>query len=365
MEIDRTQQLESLSVTPWNLSALRTVRQKIDSLSIYASKSRVWQRLYFYDSGHLADLTVRRTVGLPFSGSVHELVWTQAEAPDGQLFYIGLESAYVYERTGLLINPRIALGKHPQWVPVQDIVEAVLLQLEPILGFHTGSVVDVDELPDRIRHSKLVNYLALDHKQQCKLIVVGSHRVLDALEVQAKSYCSDYWAGHQRMGKRVALVLNLALYPTQRFWAMDDLADLAEGDLLALQARQTSSSLAPALRGQLRLCGQTNRSSTYEVFVQMNDEDASLQFCSEPQLDDDPPPSVQVPPHELIELQIYAGAIQVPFGDLCAVQAGTLVELTEHHLPMVTLCVNGSPILEGELVVFKDQVMVQIVKRLE
>lgn len=314
----------------------------------------------------MAELSVRRSIGLPRAGSVSDLIWLRAEDSDGEPVYVGVEGAYVYERTGMLVNARIAAHNNPVSVPVFDIMTAVLYELEPVLGFQTHELIHADSLPEQWRQNRIDDYLALDHKHQCKLILVGAAPALNRMEVQAKTYCSDYWARHEAVGRQILLDLRIGIYPLKRRWSALELADVEVGDLLALQQLQSSNANTRSLRGYLRLCGVSPVQQTHEVLIHMNDNDTTLQFSGE--LDHEPRPvpiEMDVPAHEQIELEIYAGRTRIPFGELCAVQAGTLIELGEHSLPMLTLCVNGSAILEGELVHFKDQLMVQVTKRLE
>ena len=97
----------------------------------------------------------------------------------------------------------------------------------------------------------------------------------------------------------------------------------------------------------------------------MENEQVNLEFASDGlQEAEQNALHIQSAPHEQIEMEIIAGRTTIPLSELCAVQSGTLIELGRHNLPMVTLSVNGEAVLEGELVHFKDQIMVQITKRL-
>jgi flagellar motor switch/type III secretory pathway protein FliN len=67
---------------------------------------------------------------------------------------------------------------------------------------------------------------------------------------------------------------------------------------------------------------------------------------------------------EDVVLEVIAGVTQVDFNELCNIQDGSLIELQSHTLPMVKLTVRGVPILEGELVRFKEVLMVQVTRRI-
>lgn len=344
---------------------LRTVRQVPHGVYVYGVSHGFLQRAYHFEHDDMAELSVRRSIGLPWSGSVHELVWIQAENEQGQPLWLGVEPAYAYERTGMLISPNIASHADTQTVPVQAILEAVLVQLEPVLGFQAQGLTHSDSLPQPWKEAPIRDYMALDHRQHSKLLILGQTPALDWMEQHTRNYCAHYWACHEQMGRQIRLAMSLGIYPAKRKWTMVELAELEQGDLLTLQQRHPTQEAAAALRGYLRLNNATGQQQTYEVLIHMNNDDTTLQFGMDTPTALNEALPVDVPPHELIELEIHAGQTRIPFGELCAVQAGTLIELSHHNLPMVTLCVNGAQILEGELVVFKDQVMVQVTKRLE
>lgn len=88
----------------------------------------------------------------------------------------------------------------------------------------------------------------------------------------------------------------------------------------------------------------------------------------------DDPGTFSIKSHQVVEgmsgpedvvLEVIAGVTQVNFNELCNIQEGSLIELQTHTLPMVRLSVRGVPILEGELVRFKDSVMVQVTQRID
>ena len=360
--METVEQTENAStILAWNLNALRTVRYEPSSSTIYSPRTGITQHVYHFDEGYFSQLAIRRSQGLPYRGCVQDMVWLRAYTEEGNELKIGLESAYIFERTACLITPNIALKHNSTTIPVYDILVAVLHEVEALLGFRSSEILEPHEVPE----DAMTDYLAIDHNRTCKLIVTGARQGLDSMETQARTYCSSFWKQHESMGERIFFDLDIGFYPTKRTWKALELADLEQGDLLALQNGKATQN-SRCIRGFLRFNSDNLSRYKYEVNVEMNDHDTSLQFAGEAR--QDPRQSNQDPalaPHEQIELEIHAGKTRIPFNELCAVQNGTLIELSEHALPMVTLCVNGSPILEGELVHFQDQLMVQITKRLD
>ena len=348
----------------WALDRLRTVRYDATGSTIFARSRSMSQRIYYFDTDRHSDLAIRRTTGLPHKSTISDLIWVSANFPEGNEIQIGLDSAYIFEQTGSLITPQIVDWGGEGIVPLIDIVSAVLNELELILGLHVEDFLPAHLMPT----SNPIDYLAVDYKRQNKLILLSDKQTLKLLEVKARNYCLRYWNDYESMGRKVFFELSVYLYPTKRKWLSTELAELEQGDLVALQNYRINAS-SRSIRGSLRFKGDKFSKRNYEVFIQMNEEDTTLYFGSDDIGDSETQDNLldgsPIAPLEEIQLEIHAGKTTVLFNDLCNVQAGTLIELREHSLPYVKLCVMGSPILEGELVNFQDQVMIQITKRLD
>ncbi|EDM84586.1 FliM/FliN family flagellar motor switch protein [Limnobacter sp. MED105] len=344
----------------WALDRLRRVRYDATGSTIFARSRSMSQRIYYFDTDRHSDLAIRRTTGLPHKSTISDLIWVSANFPEGNEIQIGLDSAYIFEQTGSLITPQIVDWGGEGIVPLIDIVSAVLNELESILGLHVEDFLPAHLMPT----SNPIDYLAVDYKRQNKLILLSDKQTLKLLEAKARNYCLRYWNDYESMGRKVFFELSVYLYPTKRKWLSTELAELEQGDLVALQNYRINAS-SRSIRGSLRFKGDKFSKRNYEVFIQMNEDDTRLHFGSDDLSDTSGLEEENLPPHEQIELEIHAGKTKILFNELCSVQEGTLIELREHALPMVTLCVMGSPILEGELVHFQDQLMVQVTKRLD
>lgn len=359
MEIE--EYVDNNAVQRWGLESLRTVRYEPTVTTIFARSQSMLQRVYSFQTETQPELGIRRTTGLPFKSPLGNLIWLSAYTESSSQIRIGLDSAYVFERTGCLVTPRIVSWGGREVVPILDILIATLNELESMLNLQISGYLAEEDIPV-ISPS---DYLSVDHKKQCKAIVLANQVTLNALEDQVRHYCVNYWNDYEKMGKKVHFELGVFLNPSKKQWTSHELASFELGDLVSIQNYATGAS-SKQIRGCLRLRRFQQKDSKYEVFIQMTEDDTKLHFggdsFEEPAIAEQ---DHTIPPHEQIELEIYAGKTKILFNDLCSVQAGTLIELREHALPIVTLCVMGSPILEGELVHFQDQLMVQITKRLD
>ncbi|MCR2747251.1 FliM/FliN family flagellar motor switch protein [Limnobacter parvus] len=345
----------------WSFESLRSVRYDPTHTTVFARSCGILQRFYEYETETQSELAFRRVTGLPFKGSLGDLIWLSASNEHSADISIGVDSAYVYERTGCFVTPKLAAWGGGSVVPLFDIVCAAINEIENLLNIRVNRFMTLEELPKKSPS----NYLAVDHRRVCKVFILGNPVTIGALEEQVRHYCPAFWADHETMSKVVHFEMSVYLNPVQRIWASEELGSLGLGDLVAVQ-NYTADSVSKSLRGFLRFRGNKFSKSKYEVFLVMNEEDTKLHYGSDDINKFEQEESDKLlAPHEQIELEIHAGRTTILFNDLCSVQAGTLIELREHALPTVTLCVMGSPILEGELVHFQDQLMVQVTRRLD
>lgn len=366
MEVEARDEVlvSSCDLLPWNMDSLRTVVSESLHETVYAINAGVLQRVYHYTAGPMAELTLRRSIGLQRLGSKTDLMWLQGRDAQGRPTYLGIDAEYVFERTGMLTSPSIVLAANQTTVPILDVLIAVTYELEPILGFEVETLMTEQDIAEKLPSTLFSDYLSLDLRRRSKLVLCGDSPVIDSLENSARDYCVDYWQCTDKWAAAVKHVIGLGLYPSKRLWEIDELGNLQIGDLLALQGLRTSPDQY-RLRGFLRLLRHQSRAYKYEVQFNMENEQVNLEFASDGlQEAEQNALHIQSAPHEQIEMEIIAGRTTIPLSELCAVQSGTLIELGRHNLPMVTLSVNGEAVLEGELVHFKDQIMVQITKRL-
>jgi flagellar motor switch/type III secretory pathway protein FliN len=348
----------------WPISELRKIGYDMVSTQIYSRSSNQVQYSYPFESPTVEGLSLRYTQNFPYTSGLNTSLWLLAFTEDGNQIDLAVDPAYVYQRTGCMVSPRLVHWEAEGLVSMFDIVSSAVGELVLMLNLQVHRFLSLEEWPDQAP----ATYLALDHRRECKVVMATDALTLQSLDRKIRTYSTDYWKNHQRMGCAIRIPTTILLYPTRSLWGAHELALLEPGDLLALQNFYVRDQ-GIRIRGGIRFKNHKNLRKQFEVFIQMNEEDTRLYFGSDDinasAGHDDTFNDNQIAPLEEIELEIHAGKTTVLFNDLCNVQAGTLIELREHSLPFVRLCVMGSPILEGELVNFQDQVMIQVTKRLD
>jgi|GEM_PF-4376732 len=353
---------ETVEVKSWTVGDLRKIQYDQSTTSIYARLGGCVQQSTPFQSPTERGLSIRYTENFPMAGGLSGHVWAQAFTESGHEIDLAIDPAYIFERTGCLISPKISQWGGGSLVSVFNIVSAAVSELTMMLNLSLERFLEHHEIPAK----PPTDYLALDHLRDCKVVLAGSTDDLAGIYTKFQSYSTSFWADYERMGRVIRIPANIRIYPTRSLWTANELASLEEGDLLAVQNFRTPTGNV-RVRGGIYFKNHKNLKKQFEVFIQMNEEDTNLHFGSDELGIEQATPSeaASLAPLDEIELEIQAGKTTILFNDLCSVQAGTLIELRDHSLPFVKLCVMGSPILEGELVTFQDQVMIQITKRLD
>lgn len=345
------------AIETFDLSSLARVHHAPLACAVYAPRLGISQRVYPFNTGRLATLALRRTIGMPPSNVCTNLIWLAAIDAEGDCIHVGVEGEYVYQRTGMLATPALTAQANLSTVPLLPVLQAVLQELESILGFEVQGFADCAEIPQLAQHGVPLEHLSLDHQGRSKVLCLANTATLDRLEAEARNYCHHFMNRQREWSLRIRSPVALGLHLLKRHWSVAEVAELHPGDLLALRTAQQDDA-SQILLGFCRTTRVGQPRNQYEVIYTMHDDDLELEFAT--QRDSAP----NDPTHELVELDVLVGHTSIPLSELCAAEPGTLIELGRHSLPMVTVCVNGEPLLEGELVHFKDQLMVQVTQRL-
>lgn len=349
---------------PWDMHEIRKLRNLPPDVAVVHTSKSVQQRVYRFDDALSAgtELAIRRCRGLSGDLNHSELIWLNATFDDHLPLLVGIKPAYIFDRTGCLIKPDMLPNQNAALMPFIEIAKAVLNDIEAVLNLHVENFNEPGDEPE----SDPRDFISLDHKGTPSLLVLSDSSTLDLLEVRVRDYCTAYWDGYAWLGQRVQYEFGIYVLPRKRLWDQQEIASLEVGDLVATQCH-TPDEGSRSLQAVLRLQSDQFKKKQYEVFLQMTENETMLRFDDERLSDVEHPQDLQdghIAAHEKIELEIYAGKTKITFNDLCAVQEGALIELQEHALPQVTLCVMGTPIFEAELVHFQDQLMLQVIKKL-
>jgi len=342
---------------PWDIHALKLCRYDDNRSTVFARKQGLVQKAYSFTTDNGYELAFRCTKGLQFEGAINHFIWLGGYVDENRPVTVCIDPAYIFERTACLLNSQIVNWNQVDLVPLIQICETAIHEASQILNLRLDRFLFDHQAP----LSSLANYISLSFKNSNQMMVFGLNHDLNHLENLICNYCNDYWEAHHWFGQRVAFRFDIFLRPKKRHWPTDELAQVNVGDLLAIHNFQNEPD-AHSLQAFISLNRQSTSNHHYEVFLTMTDHDTRLQYGKD-DINDTSEFEAELPPHEEIELEIFAGHTRILFSDLCAIQEGSLLEISEHSLPAVTLRVMGSPILEGELVQFQDQIMIQVTRR--
>lgn len=347
-------------LTPFIPAGLRHIRYEETKSSIVGPTSGLRQTVYSFTNSLGDTFRLRRSFGGLPAETPGYFIWLEADFPETDRIKIGIDPAYVFERTGCLVTPTILNWKQTELVPFAQLCDMAIEEMAQLAGIEPRQfVTDLDTLPQLF-----TDHISLDIDHQCRLLIIAEREQITQIENHIRDHCEQYWANRDWYGARVGVSFELYLQPRKSTWAEYELSEIKVGDLIGLMGAGLSSG-EYSITSTIRTKKADGSWCGYEAFLKMNENNSYIEYGRTDMNSPQTMATDAIGAHEEIELQLYAGKTKLPFSDLCTLQEGTLLELQNHDLPRVVLMVQGTPILEGELVYFQDQIMVQITRRID
>lgn len=380
----------------WLVSELPVIGVLPKNQMIFCPTLQVRQQIYHIEHPALAEFQIRRAIGPVGATSLRDFIVLDVEDRNHNQFKIAIHPEWIWKATGQFIAPELASwsvgGRAPE---LCDIIDYALVDVFDFFEWTSRGVSKLNLAslgpPD--------NAMYFSDNGNAKLVAFGCNDSLNLAELTIRTFSVDYRNRCLWLGQSLLFDLHLYLKLQKTIWRFDELKALELGDLLCLQ--QTAVSGAGVnIRARVISHSACSVQWSREVYFKMTENDSKIRMGDEAwsqtwntnqgashardqdkhggikESHEDPEGhnAFSIKPHQVVEgmsgpedvvLEVLAGVTQVNFNELCNIQEGSLIELQTHTLPMVRLAVRGVPILEGELVRFKDTVMVQVTQRIE
>lgn len=380
----------------WSLTELPVIGMLPRNRTVFSPALKVRQQLYHLEHPKFAGFEIRRAEGVVGAVSLRDFVVLDVVDINHNEFKVAVHPEWVWNATGQFIAPELAswsAGRAP------ELCEIIQYALVDFFDFFNWTATGISKLnlsnlapPD--------NALYFSDQNATSLVAFGCAESLNLAELNIRTFSVAYRKNCLWLGEALLFDLHLHLKLQKTAWRPDEIKAIDLGDLLCLQ------QIAHAQGGVDIRARVTSRAAcsvkwSREVYFRMTDDDSKIRMGEEAwsrtrnvnqdagyaddhdhfgegehdryeSTGDDSGFSMK--PHQFVQgmsgpedvvLEVIAGVTQVNFNELCNIQEGSLIELQTHTLPMVRLAVRGVPILEGELVRFKDTVMVQVTQRID
>lgn len=377
----------------WSISELSTLAVLPKSRMISSKTLGIRQQLYQLEHPQLAAFTIRRTQGTVGSVSLRDFFLLDIEDSNHQAFKLAVHPELIWSATGLFLAPDLAywsIGRAPE---ICEIVDYALID---VFEFFDWTPRGISKL-NLSSLSSLDDAIYFTDQNATSLVAFGNSHSLNLAELTVRTFSAGYRRNCLWLGRAILFDMHLYLLLQKTTWSINDVKAIEPGDLLCLQ-QVSNGDTCVDIRAQVTSRSTCSVQWSREVYFRMTDDDSKISmgrdnwsrtpveegdssYCrvdgytpardefgstsNDESLAHDSQQVVEgMSGPEDVVLEVIAGVTQVNFNDLCNIQEGSLVELQTHTLPMVRLAVRGIPILEGELVRFKDTVMVQVTQRI-
>lgn len=379
----------------WALSELPTIGMLPRNRMIFSPALQVRQQLYRVEHPQLAEFQIRRTEGLRGTVSLRDFIVLDAEDSNQNHFKIAIHPEWVWKATGQFMPPELASWSSEGRAP--ELCEIVDYALVDIFDFFNWTSRGFSKL-NLSNLSPPDNALYFSDKATTKLVAFDCNESLNLAELTIRTFSVEYRRNCLWLGEAMIFDMHLHLTLQKTVWRPEEVKALELGDLLCLQ-QASIGGVRVDIRARVISHSACSIQWSREVYFRMTDDDSKIRMGEEAwsstrnteqeyshmqgedygDLDSVSEPGADsvefsMKSHQVVEgmsgpedvvLEVIAGVTQVNFNELCNIQEGSLIELQTHTLPMVRLAVRGVPILEGELVRFKDTVMVQVTQRID
>ncbi len=362
-------------VQPFRITELRDLGEK--ELGVcYVSDSLV-PRCQSYEMiipGLKKSVFVRQE-GFDFQIDLRKYCFMNVVDENGKPLTLGLLPQMIWDKSGYWLTTDLidwAKTNEPQII---DIVLYALKEIFDFLGFsyiETSTKFGISSLSNDLCYVMSPNNLP-------QLLIQANKETLDEIEFKLRHYSTHYHKNCLWLGSKVNFPLDCYLLAFKSLFSVKEISALQIGDLIRLQQRESPKNMV-LLNARVLCKGLQSKNWVQNVFLKITNEGFEMEFDDDEwQLEDGNPDldglndySQQGADFKLAEqgpdaihLDLHIGSTTLSFNELCNVQQGSLIELKNSTLPIVLIKIGNETILEGELVRLKDQLMVQVIRKVE
>lgn len=376
----------------WSVQEMSAINTLPKSRTVLCPSKGIRQQIYHIESPAVERYQIKRAQGVYSPLPLRDYIVLNVEDSHGGQFKLAIHPDWVWDATGQIVSPELSHWSIDHAPEIAAVVEYSLIEIFDLFSWVPRGF-DKDSLsPER----KLTDALYFNEDTTSKLIAFGNRKCLGAAEMLIRNFSIEYRQNCLWLGAAILFDVHLFLWLQRPWWNTDDLKAIQPGDLLGLQQHADQSGEIN-LRARIQCKSVCSNQWSREVYFNMSEHETNIQIGGEPWKSgsadsendygypDDDTHEIEHPAHsspdndyalrdgvvqgmegpEDVMLEVVAGRTQINFNELCNIQEGSLIELQTHTLPMVRLTVRGVTILEGELVRFRDSLMVQVTQRVE
>lgn len=358
------------AVTNWmvdNLPELTSIpKQKTHIFGTSGHSRRVYQTIL----SELGQCLVIRNLGDTFVEPAAGKIYCELESFSGESIVAVISPELIWNKSMYHINQAQVDWSIENNAQIEDVIRYSILDVLEAFDLSMKGLISSAKL-EGVHLSS--DNIVVNVNQEDAISLYASEKYLNNLEVEVRQFSERFLKNKIWLGTCVTFRMNVYLHLTKRYFSVTDLNNLSHGDLLDLpQEYQNNcfslkaSTVYQYLHGKRMRCRVSliidkkgirmefeNGRSEEDEFNSEIDEDIALTNTTIEQH------------HELVELEILAGTARISFDDLCALGEGSLIEVEKTTLPMVSLRVHGTTVMEAELVRLGNRMMLQIVRKVE
>ncbi|MBU0785075.1 MAG: FliM/FliN family flagellar motor switch protein [Gammaproteobacteria bacterium] len=358
------------AVTNWVIEDLPELTDIPKEKSHIFGGSGHCRRVYKTILSELGQCLVIRNLGDTFVEPAAGKIYCELESFGGESVIAVISPELIWNKSMYHINQAQVDWSMENNAQIEDVVRYSILDVLEAFDLSMKGLVSSAKLSDlRLSEDNIV----VNVHNQNVISLYASSKYLADLEIEVRQFSEQFARNKMWLGSCVSFKMKAYLHLTKKYFSVNDLNSLSHGDLLDLLQENKNdcfklkaSAVYQYLHGKRMRCRVSlivdKKGIRMEFESGKSEED---EFQSEVDLDLAPTGNPIEQHNELVELEILAGTARVSFDDLCALGEGSLIEVEKSTLPMVSLRVHGTTVMEAELVRLGNRMMLQIVRKVE
>lgn len=358
------------AVTKWVIQELPELTLIPKEKSHIFGGSGHCRRVYKTILSELGECLVIRNLGEPFIEPPTGKIYCQLESFGGEAVVAVISPELIWNKSMYHLNQAQVDWSLENNAQIEDVIRYSILDFLEAFDLSIKGLLNTNRLSElQLGDDNIV----VNVNNQDAISLYAGRGYLDNLEIGVRQFSEHFVRNKMWLGSCVSFKMKAYIHLTKKYFSVSDLNNLSHGDLLDLSQeykkecfKLKASAVYQYLHGKRMRC---------RVSLMVDKKGVRMEFESGKSEEDEfhnefdedlAPTGNPIEQHnELVELEILAGTARLSFDDLCALGEGSLIEVEKSTLPMVSLRVHGTTVMEAELVRLGNRMMLQVVKKVE
>lgn len=354
---------ESLNVEFFSISEFKEIKAIDSRVSYISGKKSRRRQAYSLELELKGKVIFSRNQGFAPEIDTDEIVVVEVFDENCDPMIAALDPEFIWDFSGFWFDSESFYWAHEVGSDLCDVLFNAFHEMCEFFGWSFRRILPKESYSTQaVSDSLQITYA----NGKTVMSVIADEQVLDHSEFMLRRFSVDYHKSCLWLGTKISFPVYVYLEPAKLKWKIDDLLQINVGDLLALIQIWDGDNCVK-LSSFAKCHSSAGVVWSQPIYVNIEMKGVQMEFQDEDwDVSESDIEEIKIGEHgpDIVNLDVYVGSTSVSFNELCDLQEGSLIEINNNSLPIVTLKVANESIFEGELVRLNDQLMVQVTKKI-